>query len=500
MGINNLHGLLHRLHKSELEQCRTKLESKKLLHLFDLLLQYPMGIPQKMEPQFQQLNVGKEDAEFLQDLVVETLYSKTPTLEEQVRNLIRKANWHTEQKQYHLCIEVLKEAKIIAEKYEFFDCLIDIATLEFELMCFKVNLYFEPSRYDINRYIKLANNYSDYQAIYKGLDTDQAALPTASKVYLTKLLDHVLIADESKALSIKAQLLLYQIKARVYYFLENYEQAQDYVSKVLVAFDIYPQFVEIDSNTLIFFMANDIDIAMQLKEYEKASQRIQELLLLPEQYYFSEIETIQQIRLLGYFAELTLYLKQQQYQKILPIIDEIQQIFPTAINQMHFEHQFKVFISAAWGLFIFGYHQEALDLIESILYEKGTLNPQFRSEARQLKLLILWELKDRKALVQYIGELNTYLASVQKRYTNEMLLIGLIYELLQPYVNRSPERIFKEYQDIFSTIEEDRNNIKKHDIIDVMAWLDSQLKQAPILERLLSPLSLTKTTVFGAGN
>ncbi|MEO8666799.1 MAG: hypothetical protein ABI462_15010, partial [Ignavibacteria bacterium] len=179
----------------------------------------------------------------------------------------------------------------------------------------------------------------------------------------------------------------------------------------------------------------------------------------------------------SYDTELNLYLKTGEFEKGIPLVNEIKSGLERFKDKINKESQVLFAYNISYLFFGLADYNNSLKWINLIINDKElNIREDIQCFARILNLLIHFELGNYDLIEYIMKSTRRYLSNKNKLNKFELIVLNYVRKLIN--VNTKDDRIFiyKEWKKELSAISDDILEIKAFEYFDFISWLDCNVK------------------------
>lgn len=501
MEMENLYNLIHALTNEEKQRYRRQFEKEKPAHflLFCTLIDVPTLNNKVWRQQKEQLCITQQDTcQLEQELLnLSRVNLNKPT--EHVKDLLTKAQWLYDKDQYVICLQILNKAKRIAQKYENFDGLRDIATLEFNLKYSGLAVVSESPRNDIIQYTNLSINYDEYIMLYLRVSEIKWVSNRRHFKQLKRFLQDPLLQHEGNALSKSTKMLYHHIKYWIYSLLEEYAKAYQHIVRLISLYEKNLHLLDIRTfaSNYAVIKGGYIQLACKLTYYDKALTEIELFRQLPKSNpIFVELGLEDQIAINAYLQEIKVYWAQGRLDQILALYPSIKSYYSTIPSNVFLVFRYRTYAYIARTLFIKGAYSEAMLMVKGLL---ENCNQAALTDSKMigwcLQLMIWMDLGKQEELQVLVERVKEFMATHKRRTQFEVLFINFMSLAANWDTPEQIRLLLEEYHALLEAILAEAPVRSRGCYYDIVSWMKAKLTVHP-LEEVLQERLLQEEAVF----
>lgn len=485
MDTQLIYSLVHSLTEEEAQRCLASFKGQEK-KLFQLLLSFPTYEFHNIQLKIGAAEIAPKVSNQLLQAILKSEDRNVANLEDQAKALYKKSVWLYKKRLFSLCITLLDQAKTLATKFDMLELLLNIATLEFNLH--QVGAI-RSQNSPIDNYVFYADsvyNYHRYNAIKFKLYSIGLMVEDPESMRVRYFLHNELLQSETLALSIKAKLLFYEIKAKVHFIIEDFEAAYHYLQQLFALYEEHPHFLQIRSvaSSYISNIASYVRLGEKLHKNIDTFATMKWFRNLSETYGFIEDNSLAlQLHTLSYSEEVQTYYQATEFDKIIGLIPEVTQFFKNTNFNYNTAHKYTIYFYFAKTLFVNEFYDEALIWLNHILSNwQNVAGEDLKAEVLQMKMLTFIELEKYEALGELVVETEHFFKLTKRRSQYEMLVLELMKNIARhPFDEGKLNDLYKNYQVYLTAVLEEVAKNQKRTSFEVVAWLESKLRKQPLM-------------------
>ena len=390
------------------------------------------------------------------------------------------------------CNKFLGRAKKVAEENEKFYFSVDLINWEKSLL----EEAFEQGEFDVSIQELIAEehdviakltNLAEYQVLYSKINyifrLGGFVKNQAERDEVDAIMEHPLIKDPERALSVRAQSILYYVRGFCYNARRDNENSISSFLKVKevldgnnpIRYDLQKRYVRA--------VANVVSGYISVKNYEAATTYLEELNALKKNKAFQsrdiEISLFFNTRLLS----LLLFNRQGKYEEAVDYCNNLAHEIEKMESDLNKEKKIVFYYLIAYIYFADGQLREALQWINKVLNDnESNLRQDIYSYSRIFNLMIHYELGNFDLLEYIIKSTNRYLNKSDRDYEFETTLVDYIKRLAKNQPEDERVAIFKELsQELGNRFTNPYNRVVL-EYIDFKSWISAKIEGKPFAE------------------
>jgi hypothetical protein len=472
----SLENLISSLNKAEKRYFRLfsalQSGSKQYLNLFDKLESHNNGKPVVIKNKAK-LSVTKN---YLCRLILKSLkgYNEGKSRRSELLHLLLEIEILFQKEHYSLCMDRIKKARKLAQKYEHFVLLLEILNWERRM----INTIAAPSsRAAIEKIMELEirsvaiiDNYNQYNLLVHELlgkgfsDTD----------LMQNYLQHPLLKNEQCAKSFAALTLYYHLHYILFTVTSQGEKGRIAINSLVDLMEQTPFRIEENPEAYVTALNNLMSMMIYNRETEGAIAVLKKIRGIPDHYKLKQKNYTIKIFIKTYNVELELYRDLKDWNMALHLIGEIQNFIKAQIIPNNYLLSF--YYQFAYIHFQVGDNSKALAMINNILngnFEEERLDLQ--TYARILYLMIHFELGNITLLKYAVENTRRYLKKRRgSLFDFEKVLLKFFAKLsVAPIANY--KRHFKDLSTTLFVGHSDDQKASILDYIDFQGWIEGNI-------------------------
>jgi len=213
-------------------------------------------------------------------------------------------------------------------------------------------------------------------------------------------------------------------------------------------------------------------VQLELKKYDDALVAIKKLRGLK-----TNSPTMQaRIFVTSYDTELNLYLKTGEFEKGIPLVNEIETGLERFKDKINKESEVLFAYNISYLLFGLAEYNKSLKWINLIINDKElNIREDIQCFARILNLLIHFELGNYDLIEYIIKSTRRYLSNKNKLNKFELIVLNYIRKLIGANTKDDKIYIYKKWKKELNAISDDILEIKAFEYFDFISWLDCNI-------------------------
>jgi len=347
---------------------------------------------------------------YLYDQILSSLeaFHASKSEEVQVKQLIGQSQILYNRGLFKQCAKLLAKAKKKAITYECLLLLLEILTIERDLI-----VHLETK----NVKGKLTQLLQERQHILQQLQNRESYLELNCRLYihakssmsvhapqtieeLDKIIKHPLLQAEKNALSFIACIYFFSCHSIYYNILGQAEKAYDYAKKLVHLWDKFPHFKQQSPERYIAAINNLLIRSRRLEKYEETINYLDSLRAIDSGGHV-DLEIKQFLAI--YNNEMSLLVNQKKYEQAILLLPEMEQHLQLYENKLSKEWRLAFYVTATDLHFRTAKYEEALHWVNKILSNANIgIRKDLYTSARLLKLVLHHELQ-HDFLVEHIS-------------------------------------------------------------------------------------------------
>lgn len=483
-----LYDLVHKLSKSEKRYIKVQqgYGEKEYLALLDALLAHKSFD----EIQFAKDNQG---ANFLKNLSVNKRYLYEIVLkslsnfgEKTIENLVFEKISSIEvliNKTLYAAANVeLKKALKITSQYELFELQIMLLGIEKKIRSIfqlkienkenPAEIIFNKEKYCLSQLINtseywfLNQQISEFQMKYQKIET------ATQKKYFEVLVNSPQFKNEELATNIKSKIYYFQANATYQFMIGNQAAAYHYNQSFLDFLESNPLFLKIYAERYLATLNNLLIDSFGMGKFDMLEEGIFRLDKIPERIEFKRIKNIEaSVFRQKYLLLLNWYLRQQEFEKALELIPEIEMGLLRFGKNIEKHHRITFYYLLAYVLFINKDFKQSLRWNEEIIFDsKEDVVKEIYYFARVKNLVLNYEIGNLKLLDSLLLSTPKYLRARRSLYKTEKTLFTLLKKLLNSADKKEREKHFSQFRKELIILFEVATEKRIFSYLDLRLW------------------------------
>lgn len=414
---------------------------------------------------------------YLYQLLVKCLvsYDEQSSIDYKLKSLLLGVRSLFRRSFFEDCKELLAKARKLAEAYEHFPSLIEIAEWEKRIAYAQTDI----AGLDriLNRLIQEEQSWAEQLAdliAYRNLffqfllsvRKDISRSP-AQIEQLRTLMQHPLMASPQQATSWQAQVMRLRIESIYYYSLTDWKAFYEASKRLVELLESNPRMLGEDVSEYISALNNHIISCGRLRRFEEVKQTLEKLRSVKPLTRDDEAKIHRQY----YQNKFRLCINSGDFEEGLHALEahlrEVQKFDPFQFHKGNFYLQYFCIYFGA------GRYEKALDALNDWLKLEGTVERRdLQSLARILNLIIHYELGNDLLLNSLLDSTRRYLRREQRLSEFEAGIMAFIRLLQRPIHKEEKLRALEALQQSFEKLSPAERGV--FELFDVMAWIESK--------------------------
>lgn len=390
-------------------------------------------------------------------------------------------------------IKKLDKAKLIAERYEFYNHLILIFDKKILISLNKgqgleteINHLYEEKE----RFISILQLESKYKrCLHEAFLLYRKGKRARTEEDIKKinyLLENQLLLTPSRAPTFQSKIAVFYALA-ILHKLQNINPKQSgfYFNKILKVWMDYPHMKEMDQTLYKIHIYNFLNHAHSINDYSQFDNYLEEVSKIKPKNVDQQIEDFQNVNHL----RLLQYLNTGEYKKAKIIAQEIDKQI-NVFNQQKLELKLARKITLFYNISILYFITKDFDLslkfLQKILLIKGIEHRlDMQSFTRILSLIINYEMSTTHEYFKHLKGSTEYLLKKEKRYFDfEKLLVKYLDKLMKSIVNGKRREIFNSLKEDIIGMESKYPDLHILGLKEIKIWIESHLTDKSMTEIL----------------
>ncbi|HYG50335.1 MAG TPA: hypothetical protein VD905_05500 [Flavobacteriales bacterium] len=387
---------------------------------------------------------------------------------------------------YKECAKFVGRAKKMALEHEKFYYLFELINWEKQLL----EEEYETGGFDKDlddlisqetECIQKLRNLAEYHMIYSRVNyvirKGGFARNDSERKIVNELENYHLIKGKNTALSSRAASICYYIKGVCNAFNRNYDEALVNFKKVKDIID-HKEHLKIDlAQRYVRTLSLILTCYIELQDYEKAYQVIEEIKSLNEEDGFTDTNTQLRIQTTVFISTLQICNKTGNHEKGAALIPEIIKLLDKNAAKINKEQVIEFYVNIAGVYFINNDYKEALYWLNKVLNDnEKMLRRDLYNFARIFNLIIHYELGNNDLLEYVIKSTARQLTKDDNDYAPEELVIKHLRKLIKFNNEKSRFDTYKDMKNDFDHMFNTNQEKVLLDYFDINAWVESKIK------------------------
>lgn len=418
------------------------------------------------------------------------VYHSGKTMEQEVKELLEYVEILFDKHLYKLCWKKLKKVKKIASETENFLYLLEIKTWENKL------LHIEHKLEELKELIKTApeeeedivRKYLNYRKYRWAHSENLLAYHQIGAIRNKEdgnnyqlIIKKGVLAEENKALSVKAKYFFFISHAFFHYVSYNYIESYRHLKQLVQLMDLPPILSSRKKiNDYIMCLHNLSLLCLRLKKFHE----IQDLLNKMRTCLNNDKESRKLIFCFSANIELLYYCNTGYFKKGIELAKEVEMFLDSNSNQIDETILFQLYRGLSELYHGNMDYSNALKWINVILNEKSeAANSQLYFETKIFNLIIHYEMNNTELLEYLVKSVYHFLYIRKRAYQFETHIINFLRRRVLGK-NSGKELIleFKQLKETLITLSKDPFEKKALDFFDYISWLESKIEKRPFAD------------------
>ncbi len=405
-------------------------------------------------------------------------------IENKIFQKISSANLLVEKGLFQAAINELKKGKNLATKYELFEMQIMIYGVEKKLLFnrqFKKNDAFSIQQIynhethileqlsNSNEYWFLAQKIFQFQLKFQKIQTEE------QEKYIEDIIQSPKMQSISLATNFKSKIYYYQANATYQFILGNIEEAYKFNKQFLDLLEEQPIFLKLYSQRYLSTFNNMLIDSLIIGKFDILIEGINRLVLIPKRKEFKTIKNIEsRIFRQRFLLLLNWSLRQQEFEKVLEWIPEIEKGLKLYGNEVEKHHRITFYYLISYLLFQSKYYDQALKWNNFILNTiKEDVVKEIFNFSRVLNLLIHYELGNYSLLESLLQSTPKYLKARRNIYATEKALFRFFNKILNIINKKEKQEIINKFKKEVSNLYEIQKEKRVFNYLDLRYWINT---------------------------
>lgn len=329
--------------------------------------------------------------------------------------------------------------------------------------------------------IQKLRNLAEYHMIYSRVNfvirRGGFARNDSERKIVNELENYHLIKGKNTALSSRAASICYYIKGVCNAFNRNYDEALVNFKKVKDIVE-HKEHLKADlAQRYVRTLSLILTCYIELQDYEKAYQVIEEIRSLEEEDGFTDTNTQLRIQTTVYISTLQICNKTGNHEKGASLIPEIIKLLDKNSTKINKEQVIEFYVNIAGVYFINNDYKESLYWLNKVLNDnEKMLRRDLYNFARIFNLIIHYELGNNDLLEYVIKSTARQLTRNEIDYAPEELVIKHLRKLIKFNNEKARFDTYKDMKNDFDNMFNENQEKVLLDYFDINAWVDSKIK------------------------
>lgn len=398
---------------------------------------------------------------------------------------------------YKECAKFVSRAKKIALEHEKFYYLFELINWEKQLL----EEEYETGSFDKDldelisqetECIQQLRNLTEYHMIYSRVNfvirRGGFARNDNERKIVNELENYHLIKGKNTALSSRAASICYYIKGVCNAFNRNYDEALINFKKVKDIIDNKEQIKSDLAQRYVRTLSLILTCHIELHDYDKAYQIIEEIKQLEEEDGFADTNTQLRIQTTVFISSLQICNKTGNLPKGLQMVPEIIKLLDKNASKINKEQVIEFYVNIAGIYFINLEYKESLYWLNKVLNDnEKLLRRDLYNFARVFNLIIHYELGNNDLLEYVIKSTARHLNKGDSDYAAETLVIKHLRKLIKFNNEKARQDAYNDMQSELEKLFTNNNERVLLDYFDLNAWVESKqegIKLSTVLQKI----------------
>lgn len=371
--------------------------------------------------------------------------------------------------QYKQCRKILNKLKQESYKYETFNFILEIISMEKMLITVESQFGFEHNTIEnLNKeekdVIKKAKNLGEYAILFSKINMMTRQNIKAKNKNdvdeVDKLLRSPLLKNEDMVQSKKALVTYHHCRTSLFSKKQDNSSKQKECEAIIHIMDENPELIEEMPKRYLSIINNLISIAYENRYFKTCHQLIKTLRDKADKKAFNTTDLQLKIFSSTYNAELITFTDSGRYTEALKVVQEIEDGLERYKGKINKEEVLIFYYNIAILHTYAGEYIKALEYINLILTQSDKLLRQdLQTFARIINIGLHFELNRLKPLVYIIASVKEYYKTQPSLYKTEQLILNYFEKLSQMTINPKENEleIFKSFYKDLKEVMKDPN-------------------------------------------
>lgn len=298
-----------------------------------------------------------------------------------------------------------------------------------------------------------------------------------------------LLKNEKQALSINAKILYYELFTSYYSYIDDSEKCYEFSSHLIKLIGEHTDVIETNVNFPTHFLYRHSIQCYNMGKYHEALEYISKMEILKVK---SDVQKMN-LLLKAFNTKLNVYLRMGNMKKCLQLIPEIEELLEKSRDaDKHLREV--VYWQVTSLLMISEQYKLALKwLVKATIAEDSVIRRDLECIGRIMEIVLHYELAKFDVMEYRIKSTYRFLASKQKMYQLERIILTSIRKLINVNSKTESIRFFKQLHASLQPIVQDPLESKFLVYFDIMSWLESKIEKKKfeeVVKGKLKPMSI----------
>lgn len=482
-----LHDLVKSLTKAEKRYLKVNsgANERNYIQLFEALLTQKVYDEEQLVKEFEGANFLKHLAvnkQYLYELLLRSLTKfGQQKVEDKVYQKINAVHVLYEKGLFKAAMVALKKGQNLAQKYELYDLLILLYSAQKKLITHKqfrkkedksIQEVYEAEAFALqqikntNEYWYLTQQITQFQLKFQRIQNEE------QQKYLEEITQSPLFQNQNLATNFKSKVYYFQANATYYFLQGNVKEAYQTNEAFLNLLEAQPTFLKIYVNQYLATLNNMLIDSLIIGKYDILEEGINRLLKIPKRPEFKSIKNIEsRVFRQRYLLLLNWSLRQKEFEKAMEWMPDIENGLEQFGTKIEKHHRITFYYLNAYLCFQNQLYEDALKWNNYILNtKKEDVVKEVFHFARDLNLLIHYELGNYDLLESLLQSTPQYLRSRRPIYTTEKALFRVLGKLLKSIDNREKQTIIHQFRIEINQLAENPKEKRVFNFLDLRFW------------------------------
>jgi len=487
--IKSLNGMEKRYFKLAVS-VHKKTDAKNYMRLFNAISKQKKYNDPELRKEFAGEKILKRfdmSKNYLYRLLLNTLqnFHRASSVEQDLMNLLSRANILYNKMLYKSCSEVLEKARKLAKRYEYYEILIQVMQMLIRVaMAEKRDTrYTEGLHNEHALALENVQRANEYRKMYHQLYTffakkgNDLRVPGLKKQY-KQFLEHPLLSGKVKPNGYEEKNYYFLTNGLCYFCMGEVDKSYDHTQLQLKVINDYPERIKEDPDTYITALNSVIfygSVLYKIKEAEEVFKKLQQFLFL--------LPAKQHKLFIAYDNMMALYLTAGLFREGLTYADKVSEELKLFEDKVFASNKVSLYHDMFYIYFGCRRYEDSLGWLNKLLNETTLgVREDIQVTARLTNLVLHYELKNFDLLPYLLRRTYGFLLKRKRLNKLEKVLLKFIAKMLR--VNPDDKKLMIS---LFIEIKEALEQVTRKpdearvltEYFDYISWLESKITNRP---------------------